>query len=556
MKILAREAARRFDPWLACALLVVALALGRLVAGPLTGDDDYVLHNLSSPGWRDVLFAYNVDLVRGEGGETTWYEGFGTLQRRYVRVVPSALMATEYRLFGSDPLRLKSVSLLVHLLNLALAYRLLRRWRTDPATAAAFVALVGLHPAAAECILWFACQPILWAALGSLLAASALLRLREAATPWRRAAFVSAGAATLFSYEAAVGVPLLLVGLDWFWPRDGGARRPSDRWASAGLLAVYPAYVAVALWNRAGTTLTDASYRAPAGELLANVRADLANYLVKLLPLPPYGADAYAAIGSWTGAAIVAAVVGLWLHRIGPSSTRATGLWVFAVTLAPSLLTRAAVSVLNFPSFRQLYLPLAGVGVLLCAWRPLGLGRLGRWVAGLVVLALFVLYQGLAPARARSADRVAQRDAGARLEQILAGLDPGVPVVQVGESSCGYSLSYDTQGREVWKLVPPTTEGGVPGLRAIDDRTLEVRAPEGEALALGATPAADSSSRRTRAVPPLLTAGWQRLGLATAHAPERSGDAVSAFRLAFDRPLAAYAFVRVSGCVALERWRP
>ena len=178
---------RGFDPWLACVLLVVALALGRLVAGPLTGDDDYVLHNLASPGWRDFLFAYNVDLVRGEGGETTWYQGFDTLQRRYVRVVPSALMAIEYRLFGSDPVRLKSVSLLVHLLNLALAYRLLRRYRTDPATAAGFVALVGLHPAAAECVLWFACQPILWAALGSLLATAALLRLR-AASPWRRAA--------------------------------------------------------------------------------------------------------------------------------------------------------------------------------------------------------------------------------------------------------------------------------------------------------------------------------------------------------------------------------
>lgn len=453
-------------------------------------------------------------------------------------------------------MRLKSVSLLVHLLNLALAYRLLRRCRTDPATAAAFVALVGLHPAAAECILWFACQPILWAALGSLLAAAALLKLRQAATPWRRAAFVSAGAAALFSYEAAVGVPLLLVGLDWYWPRDGGARRPSDRWASAGLLAVYPAYVAVVLWNRAGTTLTDASYRAPAGELLASVRADLANYLVKLLPLPPYGADAYAAIGSWTGAAIVAAVIGLWLLRMGPSSTRATGLWVFAVTLAPSLLTRAAVSVLNFPSFRQLYLPLAGVLVLLCAWRPLGLGRAGRWVASLVVLALFGLYQGLAPAWARSADRVAQRDAGVRLGQILAGLDPGIPVVQIGESSCGYSLSCDAKGREVWKLVPPTTAGGVPRLRALDDRTLEVRAPAGEALALDATPPPDPSSRRTRAVPPLLTAGWQRLGLATAHAPERSGDSLSAFRLAFDRPLGAYVFVRVSGCVALESWRP
>lgn len=546
----------RFDPWLAGLLLVVGLGLGRFVAGPFTGDDDYVLHNLASPGWRDALFAYNVDLVRGEGGQTTWYEGFDTLQRRYLRVVPSALMTAEYRLFGSRPIPLKTISLLVHLLSLALAYRLLRRHLTDPSTAAAVVALVGLHPAAAECILWFSCQPILWAALFSMLASAALLKLREGATAGRRAGFVAAGAATLVSYEAAVGVPLLLAGLDWLWPRDGGRRRSSDSWASGTLLAVYPAYLAVAIWNRAGTTLTDASYRAGAGGTLVNVRTDLANYLVKVLPVPPYGASAYAEIGSWTGAALVATLVGLWLHRMGPSRTRNLGLLAFAVTLAPSLLTRAAVSTMNFPSFRQLYLPLAGVGILLCAWRPRGFGRVGRWVASVLVVALVVLYLGLAPARARPADRLAHEQAGARLEGLLAGVPAGVPIVQGGQSSCGYSLSYDARGREVWQLVPPTEDGSAPALRAIDERTLEVVAPEGATLAFSASLLPDPSPRRVRVVPPLLSVGRQRLPLAAAHTPQRAGDAVTGFRLTFDRPLTAYVFVRVSGCVELDRWRP
>ena len=180
------------------------------------------------------------------------------------------------------------------------------------------MALVGLHPAAAECVGWFACQPILLAALASLLAVGALLRLRDGATVGRRAVF-AAGTGALFSYEAAVGVPLLLVGLDCLWPKDGGPPRPSDRWACSALLAAYPPYVGVALWNRAGTTLTDASYRAGAGEALTNVRVDLANYLVKVLPMPPYGADTYAAIGSWMGTALVAAFVAGWLARFAPS---------------------------------------------------------------------------------------------------------------------------------------------------------------------------------------------------------------------------------------------
>jgi len=547
---------RPFDAWLLGVVLIVGLSLGRFVSGPLTGDDDYILHNLASSNVRHVLFAFNVDLVKGEGGETVWYEGFETLQRRYVRIVPSGLMTIEYRLFGSNPIGLKAVSLLVHLLNLVLGYGLLRRNLAGPPTAAAIVALVGLHPAAAECVGWFACQPILLAALASLLAVGALLRLRDGATVGRRAAFVAAGTGALFSYEAAVGVPLLLVGLDCLWPKDGGPPRPSDRWASGALLAAYPPYVGVALWNRAGTTVTDASYRAGAGEALTNVRVDLANYLVKVLPMPPYGADTYAAIGSWMGAALVATVVAVWLARVAPSRARTIALLAFAATLAPSLLTRAAMSVLNFPSFRQLYLPLAGVAVLMCAWKPAGFRRVGRWVAGLAVLGLVVLYQAVAPAMVRSGDRAAQREAGARLEGLLSGIDASVPVVQIGQSTCGYSLSFDARGREVWKLLPPTSEGGVPLVRAIDDRTVEVLAPESTTLAFSTNVPPDPSSRRARVVPPLVTAGWQRLPVATAHTARQSDGGVTSFRLTFDRPLTAYVFLHVSGCVDLGPWRP
>jgi hypothetical protein len=56
---------------------------------------------------------------------------------------------------------------------------------TDPRTAALVVTLIGLHPAAAECVGWFACQPILFAALASLMAVDALLRLRQKLLPQR-----------------------------------------------------------------------------------------------------------------------------------------------------------------------------------------------------------------------------------------------------------------------------------------------------------------------------------------------------------------------------------
>jgi hypothetical protein len=544
-----------FNLWLAGAAVIVVISLGRFVAGPLTGDDDYILHNLASSSLHDVLFAYNVDLVKGEGGETTWYEGFDAIQRRYVRIVPSSMMAIEYRIFGSNPIGLKSVSLFLHLVNIVVGYRLLRRITTDSQSAAIIVTLIGLHPAAAECIGWFACQPILLVTLFSLLSVEALLKLRERVTIEQRVVFVTTATATLFTYEAAIAVPLLLVGIDWLWPRDE-ALRPTDRWATWSVLAMYPVYIAVALWNRAGVTLSDASYRAGLGEALVNIRVDLANYLVKVLPMPPYGGDTYTAIGSWTGAALLLVVAFFWLARTKRSRARTIGLLVFAVLLAPPLLTRATVSVLNFPSFRQLYLPLTGIAILLCAWRSTGFSRWGLWVARLVVVALVCLYQVMAPAMVDTQARAAQREAGVRLQGYLEGVDAGVPVVQIGQSSCGYSLLYDANGREVWKLIPPTTDGGLPLLRALDEKTLEVRAPEGKMLAILTSVPPDPRPRRSRVVPALLTNGIQRLDFATAYALHPSASAVSGFRLVFDRPLTHYFFIRVSGCADLERWRP
>jgi hypothetical protein len=172
------------------------------------------------------------------------------------------------------------------------------------------------------------------------------------------------------------------------------------------------------------------------------------------------------------------------------------------------------------------------------------------------VLALIMLYQTMGPALARANDRAAHEVAGRALTGMLAGADARTPVVQAGQSSCGYSLDYDALGREVWKLIPPTIGGGVPRLRVLDERTVEVRAPDGDSLALATSVPVEARPRRVRVVPRLLTGGWQRLGIATAHTPEREGELVTGFRLTFDRPLAAHAFVTVAGCVDVRRWTP
>jgi len=76
------------------------------------------------------------------------------------------------------------------------------------------------------------------------------------------------------------------LGFDWLWPRDGERRRPSDPWASRSLLAFYP-----------------------------------------VLPVPPYGAAAYAAIGSWAGLPSRSPATGARHHQGGRGSCVAEHGW-------------------------------------------------------------------------------------------------------------------------------------------------------------------------------------------------------------------------------------
>jgi hypothetical protein len=106
--------------------------------------------------------------------------------------------------------------------------------------------------------------------------------------------------------------------------------------------------------------------------------------------------------------------------------------------------------------------------------------RVDPWLAGVILVVAvslrrfvagpfmgdddYVLHnlEALGPTMVRSRDRVAQQEAAAWLASLLAGVDAGVPVVQVGQSSCEYSLSFHANGRDVWPLVPPTTGGDAP----------------------------------------------------------------------------------------------
>src|SRR4029450_3447905 len=89
----------------------------------LSADDAYVLAHLHSPDWRVRLFAFNVDRPSEDVG--AWWDGVH-FQRRFVRLLPSALMAAEVSMLGQRPRPLHLASLALHLSNVLLVYWLSR----------------------------------------------------------------------------------------------------------------------------------------------------------------------------------------------------------------------------------------------------------------------------------------------------------------------------------------------------------------------------------------------------------------------------------------------
>ena len=195
-------------------LLIVAAGLWPNTQGSFGGDEPYVFANLNSPSWRERLFAFNADFPGRSG--SAWYRGHERYQRRYVRLLPSALLGVEAHLFGSHAPSYKRVSLALHLATCLVGFYLLLRLLSDPRKAALLVAPLGLHPVVDQSIDWVACQPILIAGLFSLLAGAAWVHRyqRGGQMGWAvpPLAFLS-----ITSYEAAIAVPLLLLGIDVIW---------------------------------------------------------------------------------------------------------------------------------------------------------------------------------------------------------------------------------------------------------------------------------------------------------------------------------------------------
>jgi tetratricopeptide (TPR) repeat protein len=217
-----------FDhPWLPLLLLLGATALtyyGSLANEFVAFDDDKSIwynEHLKHPSLRGIF------------GEQ--------LVGMYVPVT-SLVYTIVYQLFGEKASAFHGVSLLVHLLNVVLVFRLMLRIQ-DRSWAAFFVALMfGIHPMLAEPVGWVSALSTLMFSFFYLLALHAFVSFLDGKGKkyyWLAlGTFVVAG----FSKSAAATLPLLLVALDW-WRNDKiSVSTIAQKWpfwlVSVGLIAL------------------------------------------------------------------------------------------------------------------------------------------------------------------------------------------------------------------------------------------------------------------------------------------------------------------------------
>lgn len=202
--------------------LVVLLLLTATVFSP-------VLYN-GFTGWDDALYVTENPLVKA----LSWSAVpgiFSTFVSGNYHPLAVLLLAVEYRFFGPDPEPFHGISLLLHLVNTALVFRLLlllmdcrysgiggappaREDRTGCAGALFGTLLFALHPMRVESVAWVSDQKDLLAAFFALFALSLYAGSGREKGVRRKAALILLFILALFSKATMVVLPPVLLLID------------------------------------------------------------------------------------------------------------------------------------------------------------------------------------------------------------------------------------------------------------------------------------------------------------------------------------------------------
>ena len=230
---------------------------------PTSGPESHIGFDLFGHPWLPTLLLLGAtaatyygslgnEFVAFDDDKSIWYNEYlkhpsfsgifgNQLVGMYVPIT-SLVYTLVYQLFGEKSGAFHTVSLLVHLLNVVLTFRLMLRIQ-DRTWAAFFVALMfGLHPMLAEPVGWVSALSTLMFSCFYLLALHAFVSFLDGSGKkyyWLALGiFVAAG----LSKSAAATLPLMLVALDWWRNGKIGVATIVGKWpfwlVSMGLIVL------------------------------------------------------------------------------------------------------------------------------------------------------------------------------------------------------------------------------------------------------------------------------------------------------------------------------
>lgn len=273
----------------------------------------------------------------------------------------------EHALFGFDPFFFHLDSLLLHLVNVALVFTLLKLLLTCPTAAALGALLFAVHPLHVEAVAWASARKELLSACFGLAAIIAYLR-SDGGT--KRSAAIQAFVFLLLSFlskASGVLLPAVFLSLDaWrgghFTWRD--VRRTWPFWFLAAI------FIVIAFFGKKSTL----AFLPPSGVVLLAFRSVLF-YLQKfflpvglsaIYPAPVAGLHLTDPAQLFAVASVLTLFGGAWvLRRKFPELL--VGLGVFLLLIAPSFLAYAKSSEITLAADRYAYLPSVGILFLVVA---------------------------------------------------------------------------------------------------------------------------------------------------------------------------------------------
>lgn len=300
--------------------------------------------------WDDHLYLAHNPLVTAPQSQSLWAR-WTTPTLGYPLPLPVWIYGWLWRVGGGAAWPFHALSWVVHLLNAALVYRLLRQCGAAPGPARLGMVAFAVHPIVVEPVAWASGLKDLLATLGSLVAIAALLRGRSPA-PGSLLAWASK--------PSSVALGLILVLFAWV------PRRPSDRPTPTRarriecvLLAVVGFGVGAFAWAQEEPSLrTTADVPWSVSRILSALGLQVEHLLIPAKLAPAVTPSEATVVHRFVAAILIGITVALWIRWLRRDDPRAPWLGLSLLAYAP---VSNLVPLFRFTADSYAYLPWAGM---------------------------------------------------------------------------------------------------------------------------------------------------------------------------------------------------